>query len=69
MAKEFIAVAQGHKTGVYNSWDAAKVQVDGYSNSMYRGFNDKNDAQAFVQEAKNLKMCKLWWPWWLQDLY
>ena len=65
MAKEFIAVAQGRKTGVYNSWDAAKVQVDGYSNAMYKGFDNEKDARTFVQEHTSSKMCKLWLPWWL----
>lgn len=50
MAHAYIAVARGHVIGIYDSWDDAKVQVDGYSNALYKGFNSRAAAITFLEQ-------------------
>lgn len=47
MAK-FYAVRNGHKPGVYTSWDDCKQQVNGYSGAEYKSFNNETDAKQYV---------------------
>ena len=44
----FYAVRRGHSTGVFHSWEAARIQVDGFSNNEHRGFNNLTDAWAYI---------------------
>jgi hypothetical protein len=44
----FYAVRRGHTTGVFQSWDAARVQVEGFPNNAHRGFHNLIDAWAYV---------------------
>lgn len=44
----YYAVAKGHKTGVFTSWDTCKSQVAGFSNARYKKFSTPQEAQAFV---------------------
>lgn len=46
----FYAVAKGRTTGVYQTWDLAKVQVIGLKFAKYRKFDSLDDANAFVEE-------------------
>ena len=45
----FYAVRRGHTTGVFHSWDAARLQVEGFPNNSHRGFHNLVDAGAYVQ--------------------
>lgn len=45
MAKKYYAVKAGKKTGIYETWDECKEQVDGYSGASYKSF--KTIAEAF----------------------
>ena len=45
----FYAVRRGHTTGVFHSWDAARLQVEGFPNNSHRGFHNLVDAWAYVQ--------------------
>lgn len=47
MAK-YYAVKEGRKTGIYLTWDECKEQVMGYSNAVYKSFNNEEDAKAFI---------------------
>ena len=47
MAK-YYAVKVGVETGVYNSWDECEKQVSGYPNAIFKRFNNRKDAEAFV---------------------
>ncbi len=51
MAKKFYAVKKGKKTGVFESWDACKMQVDGFSGAVFKSFKTKEEALAYLGEA------------------
>jgi hypothetical protein len=44
----YYAVRRGHSTGVFQSWEAAREQVHGFPNNEHRGFNNLNDAWAYI---------------------
>ncbi|TYJ51158.1 hypothetical protein B9479_008288, partial [Cryptococcus floricola] len=41
-------VAKGHNPGVYNTWEEAKAQVNGYSGAKYQKFKTTREAAQFV---------------------
>ena len=43
------AVARGRKTGVFNTWEECKAQVDGFSNARFKKFTDITLARAFAE--------------------
>lgn len=64
MAKQkFYVVWEGHKPGVYASWDACKKQVDGFNGAKYKSFESQGEADAafksnywkFVKKADPVK--------------
>ena len=49
--RKFYAVKVGRKAGIYAEWygpAGAKVQVDGFSGAIYKGFSTKEDAKVFL---------------------
>lgn len=54
MAK-YYGVKNGKIPGVYDSWDECKEQVHGYSNAVYKSFNDKDQAMEFVYGQNEVK--------------
>ena len=47
MAKQkFYVVWEGHKPGVYKSWDDCKKQVDGFPQAKYKSFGSVAEAEA-----------------------
>ncbi len=42
--KKFYVVWNGHKKGVFSSWDACKKSIDGFKNAQYKAFSDKTAA-------------------------
>lgn len=42
--KKFYVVWKGHKTGVFNSWNACKEQIDGFAGAEYKSFLTKEEA-------------------------
>ena len=47
MAKQkFYVVWEGHKPGVYSSWDECKRQVDGVAGAKYKSFENQAEADA-----------------------
>jgi ribonuclease HI len=45
---KFYAVKKGHHPGVYRTWQAAKKQVDGYSNAEFKSFKQITDATEYL---------------------
>lgn len=46
MAKQkFYVVWEGHKPGIYTSWNEAKRQVDGYPQAKYKSFESRESAE------------------------
>lgn len=46
--QRFFAVAIGREPGVYETWDEAKKQVNGFSNAYYKKFKSKEEAEEFI---------------------
>lgn len=46
---KYYAVAKGRNTGVYNSWEECKCQVDGFSGSIFKSFKTLEQAKAFLK--------------------
>lgn len=51
---EFYVVYKGRQPGIYTTWDACQVQVDGFSGCSYRGFESWGEAlHAWVTHCKD----------------
>lgn len=50
MAKKFYAVKKGYIPGVYQTWDDAKKQVNGFSGAVYKSFSTLEEAEEFVSD-------------------
>src|SRR5699024_9174451 len=51
MSKEYYAVRVGQTPGIYQSWDAAKKQVDGYPKAVYKSFKTLWEAEMFMNKT------------------
>jgi ribonuclease HI len=52
MAKNrYYAVWKGRSTGIFDSWDKCKSQVDGYEGAQYKGFPTETAAQAALKSG------------------
>ncbi len=48
--QKFYVVWQGRDTGIFDSWEACKAQIDGYEGAQYKSFPTENAAKmAFAQ--------------------
>ncbi|GAX12475.1 hypothetical protein FisN_24Hh049 [Fistulifera solaris] len=47
--KRFYAVARGHSTGIFRSWQQCEAQVKGYSGASFKGFATEQEAQNFLR--------------------
>lgn len=45
----YYAVHRGREPGVYDTWDEAKRQVEGFPDAVYKKFGDRPRAEAFVR--------------------
>jgi ribonuclease HI len=54
MAKKYYVVWKGRQTGVFNSWEECKKQVEGFPSPEYKSFpNLEMAAYAFAHESKD----------------
>lgn len=53
MAGKFYAVKAGRKTGIFNSWEECKRQVDGYPSASYKSFKTVAEAAAYIGLVPN----------------
>ncbi len=44
--KKFYVVWKGRTPGVYDNWEACKKEVEGFQGALYKGFPDKESAEA-----------------------
>lgn len=51
MSKKVYAVFQGHQPGMYNSWDEASVQVQGFKDAKYKSFPREVEAIEWLREC------------------
>jgi ribonuclease HI len=50
--KKFYAVASGRKPGIYTSWPDAEAQVKGYGGAKYKGFVNRSEAEAWMDDPQ-----------------
>lgn len=48
MAKKVYAVRVGRETGIFNTWDECKKQVDGFPKAEYKSFKRLEEAQEYI---------------------
>jgi len=48
MGKNFYAVKNGRMTGIFLTWDDCKAQIDGFPNAIFKGFQTKDEAIAYL---------------------
>lgn len=60
--KKYYAVLQGRKTGIYQSWDECKEQVEGYKNAIFKGFQTKEEAEKFLTGKKIQRSSSVYSP-------
>lgn len=64
MANKIYAVRKGLQTGIFDSWDACKNAVTGYSNAEYQSFKTIEEANAYMNnnlepsKTNIIKPCK-----------
>lgn len=49
-SKKYYAIANGRSVGVYDSWSDAAEQVTGYSNSVFKGFSTRQEAEQYMAD-------------------
>lgn len=50
--KNYYAVRLGKTPGIYTSWDDCKAQVTGYKGAIFKGFEEKKDAEDFMKAGE-----------------
>ncbi|CAJ0947369.1 unnamed protein product, partial [Mesorhabditis belari] len=49
---KFYAVAHGFKRGLFEDWNEAKKQIDDFPQAVYKKFDDKKEAEKYLNERK-----------------
>ena len=50
--KNYYAVRIGKTPGIYTGWDDCKAQVTGYKGAIFKGFEEKKDAENFMKAGE-----------------
>ena len=50
--KNYYAVRIGKSPGIYTSWEDCKAQVTGYKGAIFKGFEEKKDAEDFMRAGE-----------------
>jgi len=53
--KQYYAVRNGRKPGIYRTWEECKTQVDGYANAQYKGFGSLEEAEEYMGYVKTAR--------------
>lgn len=51
----YYAVKQGYHTGIFNNWDRAKREVEGFSKPVFKKFKTKEEAEYFMETGKPME--------------
>ena len=51
--KKIYVVKKGKKTGIFDTWEACKASVDGYSGAQYKSFFSEEEAQAYLTGTRD----------------
>ena len=52
---KYYAVKVGRKTGIFNTWEECKEQVDGFEGAEYKSFSKLEEANNFLNERQQLQ--------------
>lgn len=55
MAGKIYAVRKGRKTGIFQTWDETKEQVDGFSGAEYKSFKNIKAAEEYLENTPQIK--------------
>lgn len=57
--KKYYAVKAGRICGIYENWEDAKEQINGFSGAVYKGFSTREEAQEYIagEEKVEPKQC------------
>lgn len=58
MAAKVYAVRKGKRTGIFSTWQECRDCVDGYPGAEYRGFRNREEAQAYLEGGKTAPEAK-----------
>ncbi len=59
MAKKYYVVKKGKTPGIYFNWPDCKAMVEGYPNPVYKGFDNLEEAESFLNGAtKSIRTVK-----------
>lgn len=47
---KYYAVKNGRKVGIYNTWEEAFENINGYKGAIYKSFSNYEDAQSFLND-------------------
>lgn len=47
-AKKIYAVRKGHSVGIFETWEACKAAVEGFSGAEYKGFASRAEAESYL---------------------
>ena len=53
---KYYAVKVGKKTGIFNTWEECKEQVEGFEGAVYKSFSKLEDANDFLLEQQQLHL-------------
>lgn len=53
MSKKYYAVKKGFNPGIYTKWSECQQNINGFSGAIYKGFNNKIDAENFLNDNKD----------------
>ena len=51
----FYAVANGMRSGVYGTWDEARVQIEGFPGCLHQSFESREAAEDFIRDVEREK--------------
>lgn len=51
----YYAVKQGYHTGIFNNWERAKREVEGFSKPVFKKFKTKEEAEYFMETGKPME--------------
>jgi len=55
MTNVYYAIVSGKKTGIYDNWSTVKEYVIGYPNAIYKKFDNKIDAEYYINNGGKIK--------------
>ena len=56
MKKKYYAIKNGRIPGIYETWNEAKEQVEGFSGAVYKSFSTLKDAEKYMSSENALKI-------------